>query len=281
MIPTLICAFLIRSSDGLTLGPARVNFDCECGISNPEVSPRIIGGTFAVSHTYPWMASIIRDESSFCGGSLINDRYVLTAGHCIPRPSEKRLTVALGAHDLRKYQETTVIDVEKIILHKDFDSDDLHDINDLALLKLSRPVKFGNKVKSICLPSKGVGYEGKEATVTGWGRTVRDVSGNSTFLKQATLKILSLQECRDSPLGSHVTSSMLCAFKNNTDTCQGDSGGPLALKREDQRYELIGVTSWGLECASEIPGVYVKLVDYLNWVYYNTQDATYCKDKDN
>lgn len=61
-------------------------FALECGKKNVFLSlSRIIGGREVYENEYPWMASIISVNRSqvICGGSVINDRYVVTAAHCI------------------------------------------------------------------------------------------------------------------------------------------------------------------------------------------------------
>ena len=57
--------------------------------------------------------------------------------------------------------------------------------------------------------------------------------------------------------------TMLCAAGASPagdiiDACQGDSGGPLTVGRGDAR-RLVGVVSWGQQCASLLPGVYTRI----------------------
>lgn len=58
-------------------------------------------------------------------------------------------------HDITDLKSGYILPVEKMILHEDFESDFLHDTNDIALLKLRHPVKFNDKVQPVCLPAKG------------------------------------------------------------------------------------------------------------------------------
>jgi len=59
----------------------RVNFDdtCRCG---QKAASRIVGGVTTGVNEWPWQAALMYGSQQFCGGSLINDRYVLTAAHC-------------------------------------------------------------------------------------------------------------------------------------------------------------------------------------------------------
>lgn len=56
--------------------------ETECGMHN-NLAPRIVGGHETKPNEYPWMVTIFYGGNLHCGGTLINDRYVLTAGHCL------------------------------------------------------------------------------------------------------------------------------------------------------------------------------------------------------
>ena len=52
-----------------------------CGERND--ASRIVGGQAAGVNEFPWMARLSYFNRFYCGGMLINDRYVLTAAHCV------------------------------------------------------------------------------------------------------------------------------------------------------------------------------------------------------
>ncbi|KAG5348170.1 TMPS9 protease, partial [Acromyrmex charruanus] len=250
----------------------RVNRDC--GISN-----RIVGGKITIPHIFPWVVAILKKTSLHCGGTLINNQYVLTAGHCVQWTNHADLSVGVGMHDIKNLNDGYIAAIDEIILHEDFKSDYLHDTNDIALIRLQQPVKIDENVKPACLPYKDSDYTGQYVKVTGWGRV--QVKGEpSRFLRQATLKVMSFAACKNTSFGDHITESMICAYNDNTDACQGDSGGPLLYQRIDGKYEVAGIVSWGIGCADPgIPGVYVKNSDYLNWIKYHSRDGIFCVDR--
>ena len=62
-------------------------------------SEKIVGGEEAAPHQYPWMAGLFVDSAWFCGGTLISDQWVMTAGHCADGASHAK--VVLGSHFIR------------------------------------------------------------------------------------------------------------------------------------------------------------------------------------
>lgn len=55
----------------------------ECGRSNNPLKQRIVGGQDTTPHAYPWTVAIFLRSQLVCGGSVISDRHILTAGHCV------------------------------------------------------------------------------------------------------------------------------------------------------------------------------------------------------
>ena len=60
-------------------------FLLECGL-NIKHGTRIVGGRPADPQEWPWMAALLRDgDDNYCGGTLITDKHILTAAHCVDR----------------------------------------------------------------------------------------------------------------------------------------------------------------------------------------------------
>lgn len=122
-------------------------------------------------------------------------------------------------HDLENSQIGYIMPIDDVILNKHFESDFLHDTNDIALMRLKYPVRYSETVSPLCLPVKGSEYEGQKVKVAGWGRVTAN-GKSSRYLRQASLKIMSWSTCTNTSFGEHLTESMLCAYAAETDACQ-------------------------------------------------------------
>lgn len=137
-------------------------------VVNPRLSPRIIGGDIAGSTEFPYMAGILLHfdtGNSFCGGSLISRRFVLTAANCVHIvPSS---SVLLGASNMFENIEEN-IRVTKARIHPQYDVDD--SLNDIATLELSRDVTLSATISLVRLPNRRqvkTTFENQEGLITG------------------------------------------------------------------------------------------------------------------
>ncbi|XP_055371671.1 trypsin-7-like [Condylostylus longicornis] len=262
--------------------PIRMNrcATCHCGWIN---SNRIVGG-FAVRYNkYPWIAQLTYNSRFFCGGSLINDKFVLTAAHCTTGFKANNLGVRLLQFDRNAASTGIHRAVKQIIAHPNYNTRTLD--NDIALLELSHTVPLNGATRPVCLPDAQHTFDYQDAIVAGWGLTVEQ-GQVSSILREVTVPVISNNDCKKTKYGNMITENMLCAGdvkKGGKDACQGDSGGPLiAPSKSNGRtnaFALAGVVSYGYGCAkANAPGVYARVTKYLPWILQNTQNSCYCSN---
>ncbi|XP_041717096.1 serine protease 27-like [Coregonus clupeaformis] len=245
-----------------------------CGIAS--LNTKIVGGQAAVPGRWPWQASLHRSNSHFCGGSLINKEWVLTAAHCFPSTSTSGLLVYLG----RQYQQSNNYNevtrtVSQIIRHPNYNSATSN--NDICLLKLSSSVTFTDYIQPVCLAAVGsTYYTGTTSWVTGWGDINSDVPLPSPgTLREVNVPVVGNRKCNCLYAGvGSITNNMICAglLAGGKDSCQGDSGGPMVSK-QGLVWIQSGVVSFGQGCAAaNFPGVYTRVSQYQTWL--NSQIST-------
>ncbi|VVD01337.1 unnamed protein product [Leptidea sinapis] len=262
--------------------PPAVGADTSCGIKNgPQTyesiqdEERIVGGHNADLNEWPWIVALFNAGRQFCGGSLIDDKHVLSAAHCVAHMTSwdvARLTAKLGDHNIRTNTETQHVErkIKRVVRHRGFDMSTLY--NDVSILTLDQPVSFTKNIRPICLPSGGRAYAGTVATVIGWG-SLRESGPQPSVLQEVSIPIWTNSECRlkyGSAAPGGIVDHMLCAGKASMDSCSGDSGGPLMVN-EGGRWTQVGVVSWGIGCGKgQYPGVYTRVTAFLPWIQKNS-----------
>jgi secreted trypsin-like serine protease len=141
-----------------------------------------------------------------------------------------------------------------VIRHPKYD--EVNVTNDIALIKLSRPVPYSDEIVPVCIPDESMLFLNDTATATGW-RLAGDHTSN--VLEQAELSILSEQECLK--INEAVDyKTQICAAKrdNGDETFQGDYGGPLVVQdAASSKWYLAGITTYG---------VYTRTSAYKQWI---------------
>ncbi|XP_058623631.1 tryptase-like [Onychostoma macrolepis] len=151
-----------------------------CGRPNPHLNPCIVGGTDASAGAWPWMVSLHNTtyQKHFCGGSLINSEWVLTAVHCVVGNDMTTLLVYLGklTQQGKNPHEITRI-VNNIITHSSY-NDNTCD-SDIALLHLSSAVTFNEYIRPVCLAAQNSNFpSGTKGWITGWGKVGVQINTN-------------------------------------------------------------------------------------------------------
>ncbi|CAH2094392.1 unnamed protein product [Euphydryas editha] len=300
-IPKICCEDFIQigSRNGIneTKVEETVNIETHKNIALlPEIcgridGDRIIGGEIPGLYELPWMALIlVRDNGIFktqCGGTIINNKYILTAAHCVRR-RRTAVVVRVGEYDINskvdcqgehpfRMCETHIQDirVDKYIIHENFTSSPT--ANDIALIRLKKPIDFSFKnVEPICLPIydklRNMDISTKNAVVSGWGIT--EFKSMSNFLRKVEIPIKTDFECKQH-YSSEISDSdtdmkFICAGDESKDSCNGDSGGPLTMEEEyKDNYRIIqfGIVSKGSkQCGLNVPGLYTDVRKYIKWI---------------
>ncbi|KAM3955083.1 uncharacterized protein ACR2FA_011045 [Aphomia sociella] len=235
--------------------------------------PLVVGGKVVSIREFPHMALLgwIRvqngDYSWKCGGSLLSDKFVLTAAHCAFQDKDNTVVpgaprvVQLGSSYLDD-SGALVVKVASVYRHAKYTQ--ARSYFDTALIKLARVVTFSEVIQPACLgipPSVG-----EPVIATGWGRT--EFGGDQSLeLRSVSIPVWDMDDCRrilgisrKLPEGPSPE-SQICAGERNggKDTCQGDSGGP-AQVRDGCVWRVVAITSVGRSCgAAQTPALYAKI----------------------
>ncbi|KAM9837511.1 transmembrane protease serine 9-like isoform 2-T2 [Aulostomus maculatus] len=237
----------------------------ECG--KTPLSPRIVGGDPSGPGWWPWQVSIhFLYYGHSCGGTLISHQWVLTAAHCMITDSPLNYLLYFGKVNQTGPNPHQVSRLaSQIIVHPDYNETTL--TNDIALIRLSRPVNFTDYISPICLADNS--SQVVNSTLcwsTGWGRTGANDSASNTLL-EVEIPVTGNEECKLSYQEIiKITDKMICAGKENKGVCMGDSGGPLECQQESTWIQ-VGITSFGIPCAlAEYPAVYSRVSSFQDWI---------------
>ncbi|XP_055679334.1 chymotrypsin-1-like [Lutzomyia longipalpis] len=246
--------------------------------SSTKGEQRIVGGKNA-EEPYPYQISLQvfvkgnkvgpfgRDDGyrHNCGGSIINDYYVVTAAHCVEDYSVDRLEILAGTSKLDSGGERYKVD--NYLIHPDYE---VLNTSDIALIRTTEPFNFSNpNIGTIDYNDEYIGG-GVECVLTGWGYTTPIRIGNPpNDLQEVYVPTITNEQCREEGMSVNPTEICTKSEKLFTGACGGDSGGPLAIK---ERNLLVGIVSYGtIICAIGSPDVFTRASAFKEWIDENSQ----------
>jgi len=297
----LVCCPTTTTS--LDRGPEYLPSLGSCGLPTTPPS-NVVGGENTVPGEFPFAAllgyernrktgnpvrggpPIINKEIHWtCGGTLINQWYVLTAAHCQGRNANQKITkLRLGDWSIEGYggetgnddlppEQDFDITEDAFKKHEDYgqvyDGGKKNTVNDIALVKLPRPAILNSGVQLACLPFQEQeiqdylriddlisGLVGRLPTVIGWGKTDADQLrtfdglGSRILQKLEKIPILSNTQCRAKRINVNLRETQICVGgEQGRDSCRGDSGSGLYIQQSVEEkttpWYLIGIVSFG------------------------------------
>jgi len=253
---------------------------------------------------FPWTCLLLNQNNDFIGSCAIipNDfsnnnnrgtRKVITAAHKLKKIGERDLLkVRVGEYDASGFnfpenvthEEYTVT---RLLKHPQFNAGRLD--NDIAILYVDRDINLNSPyVNTACLPSCDNQFDykfsngtGVRCWVAGWGKNEFD--GSFQFIQhKVDIPLVDSTTCNRNlktalnkqrrGVGDRFTlsPSEICAGAEvGKDACTGDGGSPLVCQAKSGRWTVMGLVTWGVGCASDVPGVYARVSHFRNWINAN------------
>lgn len=239
-----------------------------------EIKSKIANGITSGENQFKYYVLLINygrwGEFEICGGTLINNYWILTAAHCVDMKEYNiDMRAIAGTWNFHNYTEegrqNIPIYSKDIFIYEKFNR--RSPLNDIALLRTRWPFNFNEFVQSAYFPCD---YESfSNVTVIGNGIIKNPMTSISEFpikLQWTTMKTVSIDECRKSfPFISRRT--IICAIdENGSSMTGGDSGGPVICTRTKK---LIGISSFS-HTNDGHPEVFTNVQPYRKWITQKT-----------
>ncbi|KAF5291969.1 hypothetical protein FQR65_LT11369 [Abscondita terminalis] len=262
--------------------PVNVDYN-ECGKASLFPIHLVISGDDVEEGQYPWLAAIMYKSGKHfqyrCTGSLVSDRHVITAGHCLqygkaPLFPVEDLIAVFGTTSLENWISTgTIHGIREISTHPNYIEDSAD--NDVSVITLSKRIRYSKNIRPICMwTNERNNLEdivNKEGVVAGWGSDRRQ-GEFSAKAKKINLPVVSQSVCLQSDVRfkSITSARTFCAGKrDNTGPCTGDDGSGFAMFKNG-RWFLRGVISIPLKdsdaCDLENYFVFADLAQIKGWL---------------
>ncbi|USD62609.1 serine protease [Vibrio sp. SCSIO 43140] len=260
---------------------------------NVEVAPMIVNGTNASILDFPSFVSLYIDSQeydgryssgAYCGGTLLNNTHVMTAGHCLSsfdtydEGAVLFTSAVVGLENENRFLNAEKQRVEAVFFHPNFENNISRLLpNDIVILRLEQAVNDGSAVMRATSAEASL-YRSFSASFValGHGDVATGVSGTSILQRADLFWVTNLTCANNFTNGRFLTDKQIC-FSGATSisnglkagTCQGDSGGPIYWD-DNGTFKQVGITSFGPatcgDSSSDVTAAYTEVADYVHWI---------------
>ncbi|KAJ6648828.1 Serine protease gd [Pseudolycoriella hygida] len=276
MIPMFLNIFIVNFLFTLLTAEATVQ---ECGVVK-YIEPQITGGNVTSRGEWPFIAALYYtdDQSFFCGGTIISQKHVLTAAHCVQQKNvgiklvPEDVVVLLGAYNIDSKLERGVEqrDVAQIYIHPDWKVYHEKYDADIAIFLLGDSIVFTNYIRPVCLPTDDQPFNDVKGSIVGWG-LAKNTTKRESIPRHAFTNALNDSYC-------YTTEEFIAAFSSTRTFCgggdgspnRGDSGGGFFVKSGSVWMQL-GIISASLADSHGVVipntfSIYTNVKLFRNWI---------------
>ncbi|XP_077494510.1 ovochymase-2-like [Amblyomma americanum] len=266
VVSTVLCCFQKTQSSKLS----EINSEA-CGFANVCSQARIIGGAKISRCVVPWIVrlevKLSQQNGMRCGGTIITDRVILTAAHCIRNKNYSTRAIHIYIDPTEKTAGLRR-QAQQVVVHPDY-NDQIY-ANDIALIKVNKKIEFQEWIMPACLPDSKDMSVTVEYITAGWGLTSEHAKLPKA-LRAVRLTRMPDGECekilKQSAQQAIDSATFLCTYHADRGFCAGDSGGPLVGFRSDLRWELVGIVSFNFGCEHAWgPSVFTRVSYFMPWI---------------
>lgn len=232
--------------------------------------PKIVNGTDADISEAPFLVSlqyILSPTEIFhtCGGSILNQEWILTAAHCIEDEFPESYLVEYATTEISNGHGhgEKIAYVDQLIWHEEYDNEELR--HDIGLVRVKTPLESDLYDLYARLPIRGQYFStGTPTVLFGWGQLGTGLE-STTILQKVNLQFYSRYDCAKLHNPGWILTNNICAGVPDgyQGQCNGDSGGPLIVNGV-----VVGIVSWSIKPCTvpPYPGVFTAVSPYIDWI---------------